>query len=228
MSDQPDVTRVYAAGRQQFMGFELLAAPGALVPRAETELLGRTALAHLESIQPTLPGGPRLIDMCCGSGNLACALTLSLPTARTWAADLTDGCFNLACRNRTHLGIEDRLTVLQGDLFAPLQGLEGTIDLVVCNPPYISSGRLEKDRAFLLENEPREAFDGGPYGLTIHQRVIQEALPFLKPGAPLMFEMGLGQDRQLKLLFQRAGGYTDFTLVPDTAGNPRVAVARKA
>jgi len=60
--------------------------------------------------------------------------------------------------------------------------LEGTIDVVVCNPPYISTGRLTRDRAALLTHETRAAFDGGPYGVSIFQRVVNDALAFLAPG----------------------------------------------
>jgi release factor glutamine methyltransferase len=98
--------------------------------------------------------------------------------------------------------------------------------VIVCNPPYISSGRLAGDRARLLDHEPREAFDGGPYGLTIHQRVMKEALPFLKPGGWLLFEIGEGQDRQIALLFQRARAYEAIGLAQNAAGTPRVAFGR--
>jgi release factor glutamine methyltransferase len=127
------------------------------------------------------------------------------------------------------LGLDGRVTVHQGDLFAGLAGagLEGTVDVIVCNPPYISSGRLAGDRAGLLDHEPREAFDGGPYGLSIHQRVVKEALPFLKPGGWLLFEIGLGQERQVKLLFERTRAYQDLRMVANAAGEVRVVGARK-
>ena len=103
------------------------------------------------------------------------------------------------------------------------------MDAIVCNPPYISEKRLAADRAVLLEHEPREAFDGGPYGLSIHQHVVKEALPFLREGGELLFEFGLGQDKQLVFVFQRARAYTDAKLVANNAGEPRVAHAtRKA
>jgi len=79
----------------------------------------------------------------------------------------------------------------------------------------------------LLENEPREAFDGGPYGLSIHQRVVKEALPFLRPGGWLLFEIGLGQDRQVKMLFERTRAYQDLRTVANAAGEIRVVGARK-
>ncbi len=205
----------------RFMDLELIAERGVLVPREETELLGATALALLGE-------APRVIDMCCGSGNLACAIAARLPQARVWAADLTAACVALARRNAAHVGVSDRVTVVQGDLFSGLKGIEGTFDAVVCNPPYISQAKLAGERAALLEHEPREAFDGGPYGLSIHGRVIREALPFLKPGGILLFEIGLGQERQVELLFARARAYVEITPVANAAGQVRVIHAIKA
>jgi release factor glutamine methyltransferase len=204
----------------RFMEVELLVERGVLVPRAETELLGATALE-------LVPGNARIIDMCCGSGNLACALARHSPNSRVWASDLTEACVSLARRNAAHSGVADRVTVVQGDLFSGLKGLEGTIDLVVCNPPYISQAKLAGERAALLENEPREAFDGGPYGLSVHQRVVKEALPFLKPGGSLLFEIGLGQERQVKMLFERTRAYEDIRMVANAAGEVRVVAGRK-
>ena len=116
----------------------------------------------------------------------------------------------------------------QGDLFAPLAdlGLAATIDMVVCNPPYISTGRLQRDRAELLSHEPREAFDGGPYGVSIFQRVIRDAVPFLKPSAYLWFEVGAGQERQVQALFARSRAYEPAVIHNDESGVPRVVGAR--
>jgi release factor glutamine methyltransferase len=204
----------------RFMDVDLLVERGVLVPREETELLGKTALTLLSE-------NARVIDMCCGSGNLACALASRAPNARVWASDVTEACVSLARRNAAHTGVADRVTVVQGDLFSALKGLEGTIDVVVCNPPYISQAKLAGERAALLENEPREAFDGGPYGLSIHQRVVREALAFLKPGGSLLFEIGLGQERQVRMLFERARAYEDIRMVANAAGEVRVVAGRK-
>lgn len=216
----------YVTGHEVFMGVELIAAEGAIAPREETELLGNTALEALRSPGST---APRVIDMCCGSGNLACAIAHHLPGARVWASDLTDSCIAVTRRNVEHVGVTDRVVVAQGDLFAGLAGfsLEGSIDAVVCNPPYISQGKLATDRAVLLKHEPREAFDGGPYGISIHQRVVKEALPFLRPGGALLFEIGLGQDRQVRILFDRTKAYEDIRFAANAAGEVRVVSGRK-
>ena len=195
------------------------------MPRPETELLGRTALGKLPAGRRQRPGHrhvlrrrqPRLRDChararCAGLGERSHRRLRQLDEAE----------------RRTPRSRATASQVCQGDLFAGLadQGLEGTIDVVVCNPPYISTGRLAGDRAELLENEPREAFDGGPYGLSIHQRVMAEAPRFLKPGGWLLMEFGLGQHRQVKILIDRTKQFEAVELSNDAAGNPRVAAAR--
>lgn len=209
----------------RFMGVDLELAPGVLIPREETELLGRTSLGLIEGRVEN----PQVIDMCCGSGNLALAIATHIPAARLWACDLTDETVSLATRNAKRCGFSDRLSVIQGDLFGGLSDkeLEGKIDLIVCNPPYISTQRLEGDSAHLLDNEPREAFDGGPYGISIHQRLVRDALAFLKPGGWLAFEFGEGQHRQAAALLARARGYEPATFAEDAAGLLRVAFVQK-
>ncbi|MHB2166116.1 N5-glutamine methyltransferase family protein [Alsobacter sp. R-9] len=206
----------------RFMGLELETAPGALVPRSETELLGRTAVSLIADVSE-----PVVIDMCCGAGNLACAIAAARPDARVFGSDLTDETVALARRNVGRLALGN-VEIVQADLFSALdnRGIHGRVDLIVCNPPYISTGRLAADRAHLLEKEPREAFDGGPYGISIHQRVIRDALPFLKAGGWLAMEFGEGQGRQLELLLKRASGYATpvFALEGDV---PRVVMAQR-
>ena len=215
----------YVVGHGKFMGIDLIVAEGALAPREETELLGYAALDIIRASG----SAPRVIDMCCGSGNLACAIAYHVPGSHVWASDLTDGCISVTQRNIKHVGVSERVIAMQGDLFAGIagQGLEGTVDVIVCNPPYISQAKLATDRAELLEHEPREAFDGGPYGLSIHQRVVKEALPFLRSGGTLLFEIGLGQERQVKMLFERVKAYENVRFIANGTGAVRVVSGRK-
>ena len=222
--EEVDVRQRITEGRQQFLGLDLLCGEGALVPRAETELLGLTVIDKIKGV----PSPLHVIDLCCGVGNLACAVATYVPQARVWATDLTEDCVRWARKNVEKFSLGARVETLQGDLFAGLEGLglEKTIDLIVCNPPYISTGRLASDRAALLKDEPREAFDGGPYGLSIHQRVVAEAPRFLKSSGWLVMEFGLGQHRQVKRLFERRSAFNEVTLVGDHSGNPRVVTGR--
>lgn len=206
-----DVPESYARGSVEFMGIELMIARGALVPRKETELLG---LAALEVLEQQRARAPRVIDMCCGTGNLACAIASRIAAAEIWATDLTEDCVVLARNNARRLGLEARISVHRGDLFGGLEseGLASGIDLVVCNPPYIPQRRLESDWAHLVEHEPRQAFDGGPYGLDIYLRVLREAPRFLRQGGMLLFEATSRQHRQVMALFRRAQVYDQVRL----------------
>lgn len=223
MSEEISVAEAYRKGRTIFMGLELLIAPGALVPRPETELLGTTALDVLRRMNLS---APRVVDMCCGAGNLACAIAHYAPAAQVWASDLTDGCVEVARRNVAHHEMADRVSVLRGDLFSAFSSLklDSTIDVIVCNPPYISENRLEGDRAHLTELEPREAFAAGPYGLSIHMRVIKDAPRYLRRGGFLLFEVGLGQDRQVIRLLERSKSFEGIRAVTNEAGEGRVVV----
>jgi HemK-like putative methylase len=216
-----------AAGHHCFLGVDLLVGRGVLVPREETEILGREVLALLRTQSHEEPERElRMIDMGCGSGNLACTAALGVPSVRVWASDTSDACVLLTRANVARLRLEDRVVVAQGDLFASLanEGLEGTMDLVVMNPPYIPSHVLEASLAGLLQHEPRAAFDGGPYGITILTRLLQEAPAFLNQEGHLLFEFGLGQAGLVRALVERNRRYSAIRFVGDAQGDPRVAV----
>jgi release factor glutamine methyltransferase len=217
-------------GRQRFLGIDLLASEDVLAPREETEILGNEVLAMLRALSRNDPERElRMIDMGCGSGNLACAAAVAVPQTRVWASDITVSCAELTRMNVANLSLQDRIQVTQGDLFAPLAGggLEGTMDLVVMNPPYIPSTSLANSHAGLLHHEPREAFDGGPYGISILTRLLQEAPPFLKDGGHLLFEFGLGQARMVQTLVERKNLYTGLRFAQDANGEARAAVLSK-
>lgn len=215
----------YILRSARFMGVDLEVSPGALVPRAESEILGRWAVNFLQQQRGSTR--PRVLDMCCGAGNLACAIASHVPEAQVWASDLTDATVAQARRNVERLALTERVTVVQGDLFSPLSQVQEHFDLIVANPPYISSGRLQSTSQHLLDHEPREAFDAGPYGLAIHQRLIKEGVAFVRIDGKLAFEFGLGQERQIALLARRARAWSTPEFVNDGQGRPRVAVLQR-
>lgn len=218
-----EVPAAYGRGRASFMGLDLFVTPGVLVPRPETELLARAAIDFLNTAGESV----RVVDVCCGSGNLACAVAAAVPAAEVWATDLTDPCVELTRRNVRELGLGDRVRVFQGDLFAPLagEGLDGRVDAVLCNPPYIPT-KLLADRTD-LRHEPREAFDGGPFGLSVLMRVLQEAPRLLRPGGRLFVEVGPREERHAVQLVERSRAYSDLVLLRTADGTVHAVHARR-
>ena len=218
----------YVVGRQRFMGVDIAVAPGVLIPRDETELLGWEAVVRLRESHGPTGRDARIIDMCCGSGNLACGIAHALPEARIWASDLMEDCADLARHNARRLGLHERIYIHHGDLFRPLSESEpGCYDVVVCNPPYIPTQRLRR-RQDLLHHEPHAAFDGGPYGVSIYNRLIRDASCFLCGGGWLLFEVGKGQAGYIERLFARSPEYDKLELVADPRGEFRVAAVRRS
>ena len=110
----------HLTGRQSFFGMELLAGPGALIPRLETQALVSGALERVREVVKT-QGKALVIDLCTGAGNVALALAHSEPAATVIGADLSDEAVALASRNARHLGLEGRVSFRQGDLYAPFE-----------------------------------------------------------------------------------------------------------
>lgn len=213
--------------RQSFMGVELLAGPEALVPRRETELLGYSAL---DLVRRTVEekGTALVVDVCTGSGNLALALAHHEPRCEVIGADISVDAISLARRNAELTSLGDRVGFVQGDLFAPLEalGLRGAVDVVVCNPPYISTSKAAGMPTEIAEFEPRLAFDGGAFGVSILFRLVSGASQFLKQGAWLCFEVGRGQGEPMAGRVERAGPYARVERVRDDAGDVRALLAQ--
>lgn len=218
----------HLTGRQRFMGLELLAGKDALIPRRETELLGNAALRLLREVAERQEQ-PLVVDVCTGSANLAASLAHFVPSARVYAADLSMDAVNLARRNLEWLELTDRAEVRQGDLLEPFESelFWERVDLLVCNPPYISSKRVEAMPEEIAGFEPRLAFDGGPLGVRILNRLVREAPRFLRKGGWLAFEVGLGQGRAVLQRLNIGGEYSDVESVLDTSGDVRAIIARR-
>jgi ribosomal protein L3 glutamine methyltransferase len=133
-----------------------------------------------------------VLDLCTGSGCLAILASRSFPNARIDAVDISAGAIEVAARNVADYGLEDRVTLRRGDLFAPLQGER--YDLIITNPPYVDAeGMAALPRE--CRTEPKLAFDGGPDGLDIVGRILNEAASHLTPQGGLLCEIGRGRER---------------------------------
>lgn len=216
----------YLTGRAHFMGLDMLSGPAALIPRVETEQL---AQACVELLRQELPRpAARVVDVCTGSGNLAFAIAHHVPGAAVFAADISAEALDLADRNRSHLGLA-RVELRRGDLLEPFDGgFDGTVDLIVCAPPYILSAKVAQMAPEIAGHEPRLAFDGGPLGVTILLRLLEESPRLLRAGGWLALEVGLGQGPALGRRLLRDPHYDAVRQLADARGDVRVILARRA
>jgi release factor glutamine methyltransferase len=187
-------------GTQAFRELTLRVAGEVLVPRPETELLVAWALELL----PPSGTRPLVLDVGTGSSCIACAMAFERPDVRVVALDASPAAVALARENAGALGLADRVTVVLSDLFSGLAPLRA--DLVVSNPPYVPSDVIDTLAPEVTDHEPRLALDGGPDGLRVIRRLVQEAPCWLRPGAPLVLEtFGDAQARNVMVLMQEAG-----------------------
>ncbi|MGQ0652029.1 MAG: N5-glutamine methyltransferase family protein [Betaproteobacteria bacterium] len=219
--------------RQFFLGLELIAGGEALIPRKETEILGRAALAKLQALSSAGgQGGAELtvIDVCTGSGNLALACAWYRPNARVFGSDITPEAVDLAQRNADRLRLASRVEFRRGDLLEPFDNdaFLGRVDLLSCNPPYISSAKLGTLDPEIGRYEPRAAFDGGAFGVSILMKLLKQAPRFLRRGGWLAFEVGLGQGPGLLRQLERNAAFAAVEAHRDAAGEVRAILARAA
>lgn len=218
----------HLTSRQNFMGIELISDERALIPRKETEILGHKALEIADLISQ-LKDNITVIDTCCGSGNLGIAIAFCNRKCRVYASDLSPEAVELAKDNIALLNLQNRLIVKQGDLLAAFETEEffKKVDLIVCNPPYILSSKVQNMDKETATNEPSMAFDGGMLGIKIIQRLIREAPPLLTDPGWLLFEVGAGQGDLIIQLCERSQLYSHIDSVSDESGIKRVILARK-
>jgi len=213
----------HITGTVEFCGLALGVTPDTLIPRPETEILVQEALALIRDVQ-----APAAADIGTGSGCIAVALAVMHPDMKVYAVDPSAGALAVAVENARSHGVSDRVVTLQGVLFGPLEvlGLGAGLDLVVSNPPYIPAGELPGLQPEVLR-EPEGALDGGPEGLDIIRDIIADAPAYMKPGAPLLVEIGAGQSGAVRALVEASAGLEFTGFVSDFAGIERVLVARR-
>lgn len=211
----------YLLGEAEFCGLTLAVGPGVFIPRPETELLVERALRRC-------PAGPGVVvELCTGSGAVACALALARPELQVWAVERSPAAAAWARRNVARHGLDGRVHVVEGDLVAPLQGrgLERRCSLVVANPPYIPSPALAGLPREVRAYEPVEALDGGLDGLAVVRRIVAAAPTLLRPGGVLLLEIGHDQAERLRRLLAADGRYGAPVFTRDLLGYERVLEA---
>jgi release factor glutamine methyltransferase len=212
----------HIVGSTSFCGLEIAVSQDVLIPRPETELLAEAAWKFLSTLnsQPS-----SILDFGTGSGCLALVIAAKCPQAEVHAIDISEAALKQARQNALRLGLAERVVFHGGDGFGAFPA-EVRFDLVVSNPPYISSAEIEMLQPEVRDHDPRVALDGGADGLDFYRRLAAEAGPRLKPGGRLMLEHGDGQGRAVaKLLTEH--GWTVTSVLKDYSARERILIARR-
>ena len=177
-----------------------------------------------------LAPGPRVgVDLGTGTGAIALALAHSRRDLTLFAVDASPDALVLAARNLVRHRLEERVTLVPGDLFTPLVGRvePGALDLVVSNPPYVTEDEFADLAPEVRDHEPRMALVAGPTGIEVIVRILAEATAWLVPGGLLALEIGAGQSGPLLEILRASDAWSEVHAWPDLAGIERVILARR-
>jgi release factor glutamine methyltransferase len=206
----------YLVKRKEFYSLAFEVSPAVLSPRPESEFVVVEFLAVAKGME-----SPRAVDVGTGSGCLAIASAHQHRGASFVAIDISEEALNVAKRNAAQHQVADRIDFRLGDRLQPVAD-EGPFDVVISNPPYISTARIEQLEAGVRDYEPRRALDGGPSGLEMVARLIEESIPLLKPGGHLILEIGTDQEQPVRTLIAAQDQLELAPTIHDHAQHPRV------
>jgi release factor glutamine methyltransferase len=205
-------------GVREFWGLEFEVTPDVLIPRPETELIVEEALAFARQ-RPCL----RVIDVGTGSGCLAVTIAREIPDVRVTAVDTSEAALAVARRNASRHGVFDRVGFRQGDV---LEGMAGRVDLIVSNPPYVPDSDAGDMQAEVVGHEPHLALFGGPTGLDVIRRLLEQAPAHLAEHGWLVVEFGFGQAAAIRRLAEETG-WRVVRVRDDLQGIPRTIVLER-
>lgn len=212
----------YLTGKAWFFSMEFAVSPAVLIPRPDTETLVEQAITTLRNESTEA----RLLDLCTGSGCAALAIAKNCPQAQITATDTSAAAIAIAEANSQSLGLADRITFKQGDLFEALGPGCPPFQVIIANPPYIPSTQVASLAPEISEHEPRLALDGGADGLQIIARIIENAPHYLAGNGFLLIETAFDQTEQCAQLLKVTGRFDEPRIVHDAARNPRCVTAR--
>jgi release factor glutamine methyltransferase len=207
----------YIVGSTSFCGIEVGLNRSVLIPRPETELLAERAWVFLNQ----LADAPIALDLGTGSGCLAIALAVNAPKSRVHAVEISEAALALARQNATKHGAQ--IEFHAGDFFSAAPP-DLRCDLIVSNPPYIPSARIETLESEVRDYEPRLALDGGADGQDFYRKIAAQGRGFLRPEGRVMLELDEeGADATRKIFVNE--GWEVEALEKDYNGQARILIA---
>jgi release factor glutamine methyltransferase len=206
----------YLVGRKEFYSLSLEVSPAVLIPRPESEFV---VVEFLEMAR--LLDQPRAVDVGTGSGCLAIACAHQHPSVQFVAIDLCPEALSLARKNAARHGVAERIDFRLGNILEPVAA-ERPFDLILSNPPYIPTGVIPTLEPGVRDHEPHTALDGGPDGLQVVARLIEQAIPLLKPDGHLILEIGTAQEQPVRALIEAHPELRPAPTIHDLRKHPRV------
>ncbi|WP_372490388.1 peptide chain release factor N(5)-glutamine methyltransferase [Aeromicrobium wangtongii] len=206
----------HLTGSTGFRYVEVEVGPGVFVPRPETELLAGWAIDHAKTLD-----SPVVVELCAGAGAISLSVVHEVPTAQVHAVELDESAFEWAQRNLVGTGVDLRL----GDMADAFGDLDGQVDIVVANPPYIPLDAWESVAPEARDHDPALALWSGDDGLDAMRVIDQVAWRLLKTGGVVGAEHADAQGESAPAVF--AARWADVRDHDDLAGRPRFVTARK-
>jgi release factor glutamine methyltransferase len=210
-------------GTAAFRHVELAVGPGVFTPRPETELLAGWGVDRAREVAAA-GRAPVVVDLCTGSGAIALSVATEVPEARVHAVELSEDALAWAERNLAGTGVDLR----QGDLSDAFGDLDGTVDVVLCNPPYIPLEAYESVAAEARDHDPHLALFSGDDGLDAIRVLEGTAARLLRDGGVVGAEHADVQGEVAPAVFRRTGRWREVTDHHDLAGRNRYLTARLA
>ena len=211
----------YILGYWDFYGMTLHVNSHVLIPRDDTCAVTDLALTAAKQ----LGGAPRILDLCTGSGCIGLALAHKLENAKVALADISKETLAVAKKNVTEQKLSARVSCVQADALAGPTAFLGKFDLIVSNPPYITTEEMTQLPHSVKNYEPHLALHGGDDGLDFYRAIADKYRNALKPGGFLCFEFGMGQgDDVCRILDEN--GYTILERSRDYNERERAVIAR--
>ncbi|MBQ7857332.1 MAG: peptide chain release factor N(5)-glutamine methyltransferase [Oscillospiraceae bacterium] len=211
----------YVLGEWNFYGMNLYVDHSVLIPRDDTCAV--TALAIKKGL--FLDQDPRIMDLCTGSGCIGLAIANRVKDARVTLADVSKDALVIAKKNIARHKLSARVSCVQADALKPAPAFLGKFDMIVSNPPYITTAEMEELPASVKDYEPHLALHGGEDGLDFYRAIIQNYSSALKPGGYLCFEFGMGQGDAVCALLEQHG-YTVLDRTKDYNDRERAVLAQ--
>jgi release factor glutamine methyltransferase len=211
-------------GSVGFRYIDIEVGPGVFVPRPETEVVAGIAIDRARE----QGDAPLVVDLCSGSGVIALSVANEVPSARVHAVELDPDALSWLSRNATRRreAGDASIAVHEADVADALPELDGAVDVVVSNPPYVSTEEIALVDPEVRDHDPRLALVAGEDGLGIIRHVAEAARRLLRPGGWVVVEHSDRQGESAPAVLD-AAGFVDVTDTDDLTGRPRVATGRQ-